>query len=221
MPNDPLAGGDPLGASLEALTARIAALEGSGPFAPGMIGWTAGTTAPPGWLIADGTAYDTDRYAALFAVLGSANLPNLVGRFAMGAGTSYALGSAGGGTGFSLSVANLPSHAHTIGGSTGTEAAHTHSGTTGNDAPDHNHSFASLVAFTTASAQVASGASYAAINSWGYTTGGASARHQHAFNTGAGSSHSHTLPANTGEAGSGTAVGILNPYLALTPLCHI
>lgn len=60
----------------------------------GMIQMFAGSTAPNGWLMCDGSAVSRDTYATLFAVIGTAygagdgsttfNLPNLLDRFPMG-----------------------------------------------------------------------------------------------------------------------------------------
>lgn len=203
-----------------------------------MIGWTAASVAPPGWLIADGSTFDTARYAALSAALGGAStLPDMRDRFPMGAGATYALLATGGGTALSLSIANLPAHAHSIGGNTGSttpgntgaEASHTHSGSTGTESANHSHGPSNggqfVVSGSGASASISvGGASYAVAS----TTAVENASHTHSYTTGAGSSHSHssaahthTLPANTGSQGSGTSVGVLNPYIALTPLVHV
>ena len=88
----------------------------------GTVTMFAGSTAPTGWLICDGSAVSRTTYAALFAVIGTTygtgngsstfNLPNLQGKFALGKSSSYALGSTGGAATVSLSTANLPAHTH-------------------------------------------------------------------------------------------------------------
>lgn len=60
-----------------------------------------GTVAPPGWHLCDGTAHGS---AALQAITGSPNTPNLLDRFIVAAGWSYAQGSIGG----------VSTHAHTM-----------------------------------------------------------------------------------------------------------
>lgn len=62
----------------------------------------AGTTAPSGWLVCDGSAVDRTTYAALFALVSTVygagngsstfNLPDLRGRIAIGVGTGFNLG---------------------------------------------------------------------------------------------------------------------------------
>jgi microcystin-dependent protein len=194
VPSNPTGSSDELATAFADLTARIAALEGAGPFWPGFIAWTASDTAPPGWLIADGSTFDTARYAALSAALGGAStLPNLTGRFPLGADGTHALLSTGGGVTASIAIVNLPSHSHTIGGSTGAGTAHSHASPTGQ--------------FITTS-----GGGTPAAGTNNVTT---------SLNTASESAHTHPLPANTGSAGSGTALDITNPYLALTPLIHV
>lgn len=94
----------------------------------------AGATAPDGWLICDGAAVSRVTYDRLFAVIGTTygsgngtttfNLPNMKGRVAVGldaAQTEFNVrGETGGAKDHTLTVAEMPSHAHT-------QAAHTHS----------------------------------------------------------------------------------------------
>ena len=42
------------------------------------------TTPPAGYLICDGSSYNTVTYAALFAVLGTSTLPDFRGKFVRG-----------------------------------------------------------------------------------------------------------------------------------------
>jgi hypothetical protein len=90
----------------------------------------AGATPPSGWLICDGSSLaTTGTYAGLFAIIGYAyggsganfNLPNLQGVFPLGAGSSWPLGSTGGGYSYTITAANMPSHAHAI-----VDVAHNH-----------------------------------------------------------------------------------------------
>ena len=84
--------------------------------------------APVGWLPADGRLLPISQYTPLFALLGTTYggdgrntfaLPNLQGRVVVGAGQlaggqPYPLGQMGGAETVTLSVNNLPPHAHTV-----------------------------------------------------------------------------------------------------------
>jgi hypothetical protein len=85
-----------------------------------------GVTAPPGWLLCDGSLVSRSLYANLFAVISTRYgagdgfstfaLPNHINRFSVGAGGAYPLGSYGGSsfTGdTALSQAQMPYHEHT------------------------------------------------------------------------------------------------------------
>ena len=84
---------------------RTGAAQGSGTVYTGMMAPFAMPTAPPGWLVCDGSAVDRTIYAALFSQIGTLwgsgdgsttfNLPPLVNRFLVGAGT-LAFGTATG-----------------------------------------------------------------------------------------------------------------------------
>ena len=101
----------------------------------GMLAPFAGSTAPDGWLLSDGTAISRTTYASLFAIIGTTygsgngtttfNLPDLRGRVAAGldnmggtdAGRLDITNTAGtvvGSQYVTLSSANLPTHTHTI-----------------------------------------------------------------------------------------------------------
>lgn len=102
-------------------------------------------TPPPGWLLCDGAAISRTTYAALFAVIGTLygagdgsttfNLPNMQGRVPVGQDTSQpefdSLGEIGGAKTHTLSVAEMPSHGHSI-----TDPGHNH----GVNDPGHGHS---------------------------------------------------------------------------------
>ena len=84
----------------------------------------AGSTAPEGWLLCDGSAVSRDTYATLFGVIGTTygsgdgsttfNVPDLSGRVAIGPSATHLLGSTGGSETVTLQTANLPAHAHTV-----------------------------------------------------------------------------------------------------------
>ena len=129
----------------------------------GIIQMFAGSTAPNGWLVCDGSTVSRKTYSDLFKVIGTTygagnsndtfTLPDMRGRFAMGAGTGTGLNSSGTGaiSGSTqtartvgqwlgeethlLTTAELASHSHAntvSGGSTGSmsaNASHTHGAT--------------------------------------------------------------------------------------------
>jgi len=115
----------------------------------GMVSPFAGSVAPGGWLICNGAAVArTGVYAALFGVLSTTygsgdgsttfNLPNLLGRTIVGAGTGTRQGEAGSGVisgGTSLSARaigqwfgdeRMQAHTHSFGGTTDPAGAHAH-----------------------------------------------------------------------------------------------
>lgn len=89
----------------------------------------AGSPAPEGWLLCDGTPVSRSTYSALFAAIGTLwgpgdgtatfHLPDLRGRAPIGAGqggglTNRSLGQAFGAETHRLTVAEMPSHSHSL-----------------------------------------------------------------------------------------------------------
>jgi microcystin-dependent protein len=127
-------------------------VQASDPFL-GEISMFAGNFAPRGWALCDGQLLAISQNSALFSILGTTyggdgrttfGLPDLRGRFAIGAGTgpglsNRRLGDEYGSSTHTLSVAELPAHQH-IGSHThnasSIELPHTH-------AVSHTHSFES------------------------------------------------------------------------------
>lgn len=102
----------------------------------------AGSAAPTGWLLCDGSAVSRTTYASLFSAIGTAwgvgngtttfNVPDLRGRTAIGAGTgsgltARTLAGTGGEETHQLTTGELASHSHTI-----TDQPHSHSNIQGN-----------------------------------------------------------------------------------------
>ena len=90
----------------------------------GMIYLFAGSTAPEGYLICDGSNVSRTTYSELFTILGTTygagdgsttfGLPNLSGKVPIGVSSSHTLASTGGAETVTLSTGNLPSHTHTV-----------------------------------------------------------------------------------------------------------
>lgn len=112
---------------------EVGATGASGPtFPSGFLGEFAGTVAPAGWLVCDGSAVSRTTYADLFAAINTSwgagdgsttfNLPNLTRRVTVGAGGAGSaalgntVGSLGGAEMHTLTAAELPAHTHTVPG---------------------------------------------------------------------------------------------------------
>lgn len=84
----------------------------------------AGSTAPQGYLLCDGSAVDRTVYATLFAVIGTTygagdgsttfNVPDISGRVVIGPSQSHSLGSTGGSETVTLTESELPVHTHEV-----------------------------------------------------------------------------------------------------------
>jgi microcystin-dependent protein len=88
----------------------------------------AGLFAPMDWLFCDGQLLPVNEYSTLFSLIGTTYggdgvnyfaLPNLCGRVPIGSGagpgrTPRTPGQSGGNENVTLTVANLPAHAHTV-----------------------------------------------------------------------------------------------------------
>src|SRR5204863_8736733 len=89
--------------------------------------------APKNWALCNGQLMPINQWQALFSLLGTTfggdgrqtfGLPNLQGRAAVGAGSSFTLGQAGGEIAHALNSAEMPQHTHTWQGtSTGGNSA--------------------------------------------------------------------------------------------------
>lgn len=84
----------------------------------------AGSTAPQGYLLCDGSAVSRTDYADLFAAIGTVygagdgsstfNVPDLSGRVVLGVSQSHALGTTGGEATHTLTESELPAHSHVV-----------------------------------------------------------------------------------------------------------
>lgn len=190
----------------------------------------AGSTAPPGWLLCDGTPYSTTTYAALFAVCGSTyntsagqsaptagnfRVPNLKGRMPVGLDAAVTAfntpGNSGGSTTVTITVAQMPSHAHTVPAHNHDQSPHSH------DQNPHDHTTNSVTT-PTAAAHIHDNADYfaAAVNGGAVTAGGNtsifSATATNIANTAV---NIEKAAFDTTNTGSGNAVDNMSPYLVL------
>ena len=200
----------------------------------GVIEMFAGSTAPVGWLICDGSAVSRSVYQNLFKVIGTAfgvgnsnttfTLPDMRGRCPMGVGsgpslTSRALAATTGAETVTLAIANLPAHTHTatIGADSPTHA-HTSNTVTGASA-NHQHYF-SHTAGTTGSYGLMDSAT--ASSSGQPSTGGIQQNHTHSTTTGFESAnHTHTFTNSNTPAVAATAFGIMPPSIVINFIIKI
>lgn len=167
----------------------------------------AGAAAPTGWLMADGTAVSRETYADLFEVIGTDygagdgsttfNLPNLKGRVPVGQDSSQSefntLGKTGGTKTHTLTVDQMPSHAHST-------PSHSHS-FSGSDSHSHSMTFRSP----------------GGVGGVGPLEGGGGGVYNHSTNSTTVSISGTTGGAapTTNPAGGGTPHNNLQPYIAL------
>jgi microcystin-dependent protein len=190
----------------------------------GMISPYGGDTAPNGWVLCDGAAVSRSTYSALFTILGikygagdgstTFNVPDLRARVPFGFksgdsdfGTTTSRNTGAGTSTTTLTTTQLPAHTH------GVTITHTHgSGSvTGLDGT-HNHSPTFSLADATTSGTIAN------LKAGSTSTG----RFDAQMNTGAASSHTHTIPAisytgtsTSDSTGSGSAFSNLPPYVVV------
>lgn len=168
------------------------------PALAGAIQMFAGTTAPNGWLICDGSAVSRTKYARLFSVLGTTygagdgsttfNIPDMRGRFPLGVGdgtatghTAHALADAGGNENLVV-----PYHAHYLPALT-----------TGNQSASHTHASSTSGEYIVTTSDSEANNTRVTYSSSGnrWVDGQTSQSHfHHRANTGAQSaSHTHTI----------------------------
>lgn len=183
----------------------------------GIMQMFAGSTAPTGWLICDGSTVSRRIYSDLFKVIGTTygsgdsnttfTLPDMRGRVPMGVGqgvglTNRTLASTTGAESVAISTTELPSHNHTA-----SDSGHSHTASSGNDSPDHTHGIQYVGS---------SGAGYGLYDtgsgrSSGYLySQGATARHTHAITVNTGYSS-----ISVGNTGSGSAHNNMQPSIAI------
>jgi microcystin-dependent protein len=208
--NSPLVDPQDQAGMLRDLSDRLKNLEQTSIVPPGITAYCVGAV-PNGWLLADGSAFDTTRYGQLAAYLGGGTLPDMTGRFVVGkdAATFNALLATGGVETVTLSAAQSGSPAHGHPGSTAAaEAAHTHS-------IAHTHTV--TAAQENAGVLAGPGGGFNMAFNQNPTTSGASPS-----TSGAGSSHTHTLTiANSSAVAASAAHTNLPPYVVLNPIIKV
>lgn len=111
----------------------------------GTINAYAGTTAPTGWLLCNGTAFSSATYPSLYTILNNvATTPDMRGLFPIGK-TASSTGSTLLGTGGSTTItsSNMPSHTHTQDSHNHTQNSHNHTQDSHNHTQDaHSHTIA-------------------------------------------------------------------------------
>ena len=196
--------------SVTDVTASGRVKDKSGYLAPvGTVNMFAGSSAPEGWLICDGSAVSSATYPDLYAVIGTTyggnesnfNLPNMKGKVPVGLDTGdadfNALNNTGGAKTHALTTAEMPAHNHTAdppNTSTTTNGSHTHT---------YWKHYTQVVEET-----YGEGSGYGHV---GWIT-------QSSPQTDAAGNHAHTVDIpqfNSGTTGSGTAHNNLQPYIAL------
>lgn len=177
----------------------------------------AGTSAPTGFLICDGTAVNRSTYSALFGIISTSygagdgastfNIPDLRGRVPVGKGAHAdvnTLGYADGArniTGISDQSLRSPKHSHTNGLSTQNGGVHSHSGTT-SDGGYHQHQVGG-----DSQRIVNSADAFGNTVSNSYGVGAVTSldgNHNHGFGTSQHDGHTHNIVGTIGISGGAT-----------------
>lgn len=218
---------------------------GTGGVPSGTIMAFAGTTAPSGWLLCDGSAVSRTTYSNLFTTISTSfgagngsttfNIPDLRGRTIFGldnmGGTTAnrltttgginsnnTIGATGGNQTTTLSTSNLPSHNHTFTGSSVTTSDNSHS---------HNYNDAYFA--ENFSGGVGGNARYGISaatdndnNFYWRTSSNTHSTQPSNINTSS-ETHNHTVTAagTIGNTGNGTAFSTLNPAIVLNYIIKI
>ena len=204
------------------------------PFPVGVVMDYTGSSAPSGWLIANGQAVSRTTYASLFSLVGTTygngdgsttfNLPDYRGRVLAGSdtmGTTAAgrltgttmssngqgLGETGGSQTHTLATAELPSHNHSFSATTSSDGSHTHSVSD----PGHVHNMisASTILIQAGSTGIApsndNNAQLPSSNIYSFLNPSQTvASATTGISLQSAGAHTHTVSGNTGSVGSGS-----------------
>ena len=96
-------------------TVSANALSGNGTVPLGVIVMWSGASVPTGWALCDGSTVN------------GRTTPDLRGRFVIGSNSSRSIGTVGGAENVTLTVNQIPSHNHSVSGTTGDNGNHQHS----------------------------------------------------------------------------------------------
>jgi microcystin-dependent protein len=179
----------------------------------------AGTTAPKGYLLCNGSLVSKIQYPHLHGVIGTSygldaddtNLfavPDLRGRMIVGTSSSFPRTSTGGSATHILTIPQLPTHDHTA--TTAITGAHTHSIT---DA-GHTHTSSSINDdFNSSGIPSLTGTpSYAQNDSTGNVTWNNISTSTTGISVDGNGAHSHTV--NVATNGASEEFSIMNPYMS-------
>jgi microcystin-dependent protein len=197
---------------------------------PGLIFDYAGTSAPTGYLLCDGSAVSRTTYANLFNAIGTTwgvgdgsttfNVPDLRRKTTIGSGGTQisgpanTVGAVGGVEAVTIAATNLPAHTHSYSGTTGTEnATHTHIDS------GHNHP-ANIVVGASASSGTALGVAPATSNE--FPSGRVSIQNSTANLGTESAAHAHTFSGTTDNGtGGGTAITNMQPTAVVTKIIKV
>lgn len=186
----------------------------------------AGSTAPQGYLLCDGSAVSRTDYAALFTAIGTTygvgdgsttfNVPDLSGRVVLGVSQSHALGTTGGEETHTLTEQELPAHSHVV-------PAHSHGNNITATTPILSHTITQPVfKYNKPNQSNTAGSGDSCIVNTTTATASRSANLAVSNHTSAACTMSGSVtdkaPFDTGSAGLGAAHNNMQPY---TTVCYI
>lgn len=196
----------------------------------GSIVMFAGSTAPSGWLLCDGSAVSRETYSSLYSVIGDSygsgdgsttfNLPDLTGRVIIGSSSSHPLASRGGEESHVLSAGEIPVHAHSVG-------QHGHANTITVSTPALSHTITQAVFKYNAPGATVKSANGSDVSTLYGTTSTAATRTTNvavadhaAANCTVSGSITECAPFNTGSSGIDDAHDNMQPYITLNYIIY-
>jgi len=157
----------------------------------GIIMWSGTETAvPAGWALCNGQTSN------------GRLTPDLRGKFVVGAWSSQPVGTVGGASTVTLSVANLPSHTHGVSGGTSSDGA-------------HNHTYDDV--YVSEAFGPLGNQGWLGIRGNDYDNG----PHTTQRGTWNASAHSHSFSVTSAATGSGSAFSIVPPFYALAFIMRV